>query len=585
MKPPADDILAPGAGESRADVRRTAEQPEYADALSQLRRVYSFLNMTNEAIARIRQPEPLFDEACRIAVEVGGFRMAWIGLADPESGQIRPVAHHGFEEGYLEKIFVSADGTSRQGLGPTGTAVRTGVVNICRDFATDPRMAPWRDEAMKRGYRSSGGFPLRIGDRVIGALTLYASETDFFDDELVDLFKTLADDISLAVDAMEKDRLRMIAEDELALRAQLLDAASDSILVYDEQGDLVYANEASWLTRGYSRVEFMSLNLRELTTPEYALLIQERLFLAERSGSAIFESEHLRKDGSVMPVEVHIRPINAGGRNLFLSAVRDTTERKKAERELSDYRDHLEELVDERTRPLQFLNEELESFGYSVSHDLRSPLRAIDGFAHMLLEDLGEGLDEDGRSSFEYIFKGVRRMDDIIDGLLRLSRSGSAELEVEQVDMSRLIAEVIGEAGTDMGERQVEFVVGDLPDAFCDKALVRQAFANLLSNALKFTRDSVPSIIEVEAEARGEEIVYSVRDNGTGFDPDQADRLFGLFQRLHSRELYEGTGVGLALVQRIARRHEGRVWAEGKPGEGATFCFAIPRTPRGISKA
>jgi PAS domain S-box-containing protein len=553
-----------------------ADNAEYLDALARLRRIYSFLNMTNEAIARIKEPLPLFEEACRIAVEVGGFRMAWIGLTDPETGQIKPVAHDGFEEGYLEKIFVSADESDSQGRGPTGTATRTGQINICRDFSTDPRMAPWREEALRRGYLSSGAFPLRIGDRVVGALTLYAAEKDFFTEEEVDLFKSLAENISLAIDAMEKEELRRVAEDELALRAQLLDAATDSIFVYDTDGNFIYANEACRRTRGYTRDELMAMNLHELATPECAALIDERESGAQGEGEAIFESTHLRKDGSVMEVEVHNRPIEAAGRTLFLSVARDITERKRVDRELSAYRDHLEDLVDERTRYLQYLNRELESFSYSVSHDLRGPIRAIDGFSHMLLEDYGEHLDDEGRQSFEYIFSSIKRIDETLDGLLRLARAGSQEIEFAEFDLGQLVAGVIEELKHDVGERDIEFRVGELDPASCDAALVRQVFSNLLANAVKFTRENDRAIIEVLADERDGERVYIVRDNGVGFEEEQAERMFGVFQRLHGSDRFEGSGVGLAIVQRIVIRHGGRIWAEGARGEGAAFYFTLP---------
>jgi len=563
---------------------RASDEPHMAnesgncagEALAHLRRVYSFLNMTNEAIARIKEPGRLFDEACRIAVEVGGFRMAWIGLVDEENGQIRPVVHRGFEDGYLEKIFVSADGSDRQGRGPTGTAARSGTINICEDFETDPRMTPWREEALQRGYLSSGAFPLRIGDRVVGALTLYAAEKDFFSDEEVGLFKSLAEDISHAIDAMEKDELRKLAEEELALRAALLDTATDSIFVVDGNGDLIYANEASSTTRGYSHDEFMSLNLRDITNPGHARLVDECLASAKKKGRKVFESAHVRKDGSVMEVEVHLRSIDTRGKGVFLSVARDITERKRVERELGDYREHLEELVDERTRHLQLLNDELESFSYSVSHDLRSPLRAIDGFSHMLLEDFGAGLTEDDRKAFDYIFSSVKRMDAIIEGLLGLARVGRSEMRTHSLDMNGLVESAIDEVMQEAGERRVEFVTGALPDASGDTVLIGQALINLLSNALKFTRNSDPAVIEVRGEVQDGENVYLVRDNGTGFDPAHAGRLFGVFQRLHNVEEYEGTGVGLALTKRIVLRHGGRVWAEGSPGDGATFYFTLP---------
>lgn len=552
------------------------EPLEAVDAIARLRRVYSFLNMTNEAIARIKAPEPLFDEACRIAVEVGGFRMAWIGLVDEETGQIKPVVHRGLEEGYLEKIVVSAHDSESQGRGPTGTAARTGTINICRDFETDPRMTPWREEALKRGYLSSGAFPLRIGERVVGALTLYSAQKDFFSEEEVGLFRSLAEDISHAIDAMEKEELRRLAEEELALRAALLDTATDSIFVVDVNGDFIYANEASSTTRGYSHEEFMSLNLREITTPEHARLIDERLAGARSKGRNVFESAHVRKDGSVMEVEVHIRSIDTLGHGVFLSVARDITERKRVERELGEYREHLEELVDERTRHLQLLNDELESFSYSVSHDLRSPLRAIDGFSRMLLEDVGPGLNEDDRKSFDYIFSSVKRMDAIIEGLLRFARVGRSEMTTHRLDMNVLVDAVVDELRSEAGDRSVEFVIRPLPGSSGDTVLMRQVFTNLLSNALKFTGRSDPAVIEVSGEVRDDENVYWIRDNGAGFDPSQTDRLFNVFQRLHNVQDYEGTGVGLALVKRIVLRHGGRVWAEGSPGEGATFYFTLP---------
>lgn len=556
--------------------REQAEAEGNRDALSRLRRVYSFLNMTNEAIARIGEPEPLFDEACRIAVEVGGFRMAWIGLVDEKTGQIKPVAHRGFEDGYLEKIFVSAHGSDQQGQGPTGTAARTGEINICKDFESDPRMTPWRGEAMKRGYCSSGAFPLRVGDRIVGVMTLYASEKDFFSDEEIALFKSLAENISMAIDAMEKERLHAIAEDELALRAELLDAATDSIFVHDADGNFIYVNEAGWNTRGYSREEFLSMNLRELATPKFSTLLADRMSQAERFGHAMCESAHICKDGSVIPVEVHIKAIEDRERVLFLSVVRDITERKKVEKELEEYREHLEELVEQRTLHLQALNRELESFSYSVSHDLRSPVRVIDMTSRMLLEDSGDRLDEEERKSFAVIFRNIERIDDIIEGLLRLARAGSRELQVSEVDVGAMAEDVIQELKPDLSGREVQFVVGELPSVSCDEVLMRQVFVNLISNAVKFTSDCGDAVIEVRGERIDEETVYAVSDNGIGFDPGQADRLFGVFQRLHGHERFGGTGVGLALVQRIIQRHGGRVWAEGATGEGATFYLALP---------
>ena len=196
--------------------------------------------------------------------------------------------------------------------------------------------------------------------------------------------------------------------------------------------------------------------------------------------------------------------------------------------------------------------------------------------SRMLLEDSGDRLDEEERKSFAVIFRNIERIDDIIEGLLRLARAGSRELQVSEVDVGAMAEDVIQELKPDLSGREVQFVVGELPSVSCDEVLMRQVFVNLISNAVKFTSDCGDAVIEVRGERIDEETVYAVSDNGIGFDPGQADRLFGVFQRLHGHERFGGTGVGLALVQRIIQRHGGRVWAEGATGEGATFYLALP---------
>jgi len=200
----------------------------------------------------------------------------------------------------------------------------------------------------------------------------------------------------------------------------------------------------------------------------------------------------------------------------------------------------------------------------------------IDMTSRMLLEDSGDRLDEEERKSFAVIFRNIERIDDIIEGLLRLARAGSRELQVSEVDVGAMAEDVIQELKPDLSGREVQFVVGELPSVSCDEVLMRQVFVNLISNAVKFTSDCGDAVIEVRGERIDEETVYAVSDNGIGFDPGQADRLFGVFQRLHGHERFGGTGVGLALVQRIIQRHGGRVWAEGATGEGATFYLALP---------
>ncbi|QXD16330.1 PAS domain S-box protein [Rhodocaloribacter litoris] len=236
----------------------------------------------------------------------------------------------------------------------------------------------------------------------------------------------------------------------------------------------------------------------------------------------------------------------------------------------------LEQRVRERTAQLEATNRELESFTYSVSHDLRAPLRSMDGFSRVLLERYREALPEEARRYLERIRANATRMGQLIDDLLRFSRLGRQPLERRRVDPASLVRDVWHELRPLAGDRNVVFRVGHLPPCQADPRLLRQVFANLLENALKFTRNREAAHIEVGAGLRDGTPVYYVRDNGAGFDMTYASKLFGVFQRLHRQEEYEGTGVGLAIVQRIVHRHGGHVWAEAAPDQGATFYFTLP---------
>jgi len=244
--------------------------------------------------------------------------------------------------------------------------------------------------------------------------------------------------------------------------------------------------------------------------------------------------------------------------------------------EVQRARSDLETQVVERTRALSETNAELEAFSYSVSHDLRAPLRAIHGFARILLEDHGTGLDPEAKRVLGVIDENTRRMGQLIDDLLSFSRLGRKELETARVDMAELVRGVVEEVRRHAGDRPLEITVGSLPPARGDRNMLRQAVTNLVDNAAKFTRKRAPGRIEVGHQDNGAEAVYYVKDNGAGFDPRYASKLFGVFQRLHRAEEFEGTGVGLAIVQRVVSRHGGRVWAEGKLDAGATFYFTLP---------
>lgn len=248
-------------------------------------------------------------------------------------------------------------------------------------------------------------------------------------------------------------------------------------------------------------------------------------------------------------------------------------ERIEKIRKLND----LNKKLQKQSEKLEDANQELEAFAYSVSHDLRVPLRAIDGFSRILVEDYEDKLDEEGIRLLNIVRENTAKMGHLIDDILLLSRASRQEMVLNEIDMAALARSVYDEFQTDVTDRDVEFTVGDIPNAYGDRAMLGQVFQNLIGNAIKFTRNKNPAIIEVGGEKEGKEIVYYVKDNGAGFDMKYINKLFGLFQRLHSPEEFEGTGVGLSIVQRVIRRHGGSVWGEGAVGEGATIYFTLPK--------
>ena len=248
-------------------------------------------------------------------------------------------------------------------------------------------------------------------------------------------------------------------------------------------------------------------------------------------------------------------------------------ERIEKIRKLND----LNKQLQKQSEKLEDANQELEAFAYSVSHDLRVPLRAIDGFSRILVEDYEDKLDEEGIRLLNIVRENTAKMGHLIDDILLLSRASRQEMLLNEIDMAALARSVYDEFQTDVTDRDVEFNVGDIPNAYGDRAMLGQVFQNLIGNAIKFTRNKNPAIIEVGGEKEGKEIVYYVKDNGAGFDMKYINKLFGLFQRLHSPEEFEGTGVGLSIVQRVIRRHGGSVWGEGAVGEGATIYFTLPK--------
>ena len=368
-----------------------------------------------------------------------------------------------------------------------------------------------------------------------------------------------------------EERLRVIVE-----------AAPNAMIMMGEDGRIAMMNAQIEKLFGYPRTELLGQAI-EMLVPERLRArhpgLRQGFFASPqaRPMGAGRDLHGLCKDGSEVAIEIGLNPITTAEGRFVLASIIDITPRRQTEEEIRRINTELETRVKDRTAQLETANQELEGFAYSVAHDLRAPLRAVGGFSQILVESYQDTLDEEGKRLLRVVRTEAERMGVLIDALLSFSRLGSQQIEVCDLDMTALARSSFEELTSPDAGRKTRLELQPLPPAQGEEALVRQVFVNLLSNAIKFTREREDATIEVGARSDSGQNVYYVKDNGVGFDDRYADKLFGVFQRLHTHSEFEGTGIGLALVHRIITRHGGRVWAESKLHEGATFYFTMPK--------
>ena len=388
---------------------------------------------------------------------------------------------------------------------------------------------------------------------------------------------------TIAQDITERERA-----EEINRRYSVIIVSSDDAIISKTLDGIVTSwNPGAERLFGYTEHETVGEPISMLIPPERADEESENMARLQR-GERVehFETTRVCKDGKNIDVSVSISPItDASGKIIGASKIaHDITTRKRAEEEIRQLNTGLEQRVNERTaqllertRQLEVAVKEIEAFSYTVSHDLRAPIRAMDGYSRILLEDYGEKVDEEGRRSLKFVRSEAKRMGNLVDDLLAFSRLSRQPMVSADVDMTALAKSVFDSLAALERDRELQLALRPLPAIQGELAMLRQVWVNLLGNAIKFTKGRKVARIEIGAENGAEEQIYYVKDNGAGFDMRFVGKLFGVFQRLHTDQEFPGTGVGLAIVQRIITRHSGRAWAEGKVNEGATIYFAIPK--------
>ncbi|VVB89398.1 Methanogenesis regulatory histidine kinase FilI [uncultured archaeon] len=545
------------------------------DALRRTNRALKALSNCEQAVMHAENEFQMLQEICRIIVDVGGYRMAWAGIAEEDENKtVRPITFAGVEDGYIETLKITWADTER-GQGPTGTAIRTGKPSFCRNMLTDPNFTQWRSEALKRGYRSSAVFPFINDGKSFGAVSIYATESDAFDEEETKLLTALADELTFGIVVLKEREERRRAQEKIYASASyarnLIEVSLDPLVTISPDGKITDVNIATEQVTGFSREKLIGKDFSNyFTEPDKARAGYKKVL--EKGLVRDYPLAIRHKSGKVTDVlyNASVYKNEAGEVQGVFAAARDITERKKTE-----------ELQHENIR-LEAANKAKSEFLASMSHELRTPLNAIIGFSDIMRLKIGGNLNEEQQHFVENISLSGKFLLALINDILDLSKIEAGKIELELEKMS--VPETIKETFTLMKEKAIKHNV-ELKTEFdpeaefieADKQRVKQVLFNLFNNAVKFSKPE-GGTVTMTTKKEGDMAKFSVIDTGIGIREENVGKLFKKFEQLEPgiNKKYGGTGLGLAITKQLVELHGGKIWVESKFGEGSTFTFILP---------
>lgn len=598
---PIRDAVGNIVGISRISRDITAQR-ENEHEIARLGRLYAALSQINQAIVWEKTRPALLQKVCDVLVEFGEFSMAWIGMANPASQRMLPLAISGDDQGYVQQLEIYVDDRP-EGRGPTGTAYREGRTVVCADTLAESMTRPWREAMERSGFRASAAIPIHEGGTVCGTLNVYSNEPTFFGEREVALLEEAAGDLSFAIDNLNHELERKRAE--MALREAegrfhtLFDSAPVGVLVCDPHtGTFTEFNDQAAIQLGYTRDAFSGLGVSDIEAGESPDRIRAGFDVLVREGGGNYEARHKTRYGELRDVLVTARLIKLAGRKLLQYVFLDITERKRSESLLRELNETLEARVADRTRELQDAlvradaSDRLKSaFLATMSHELRTPLNSIIGFTGILLQGLPGAINDEQRKQLGMVLGSARHLLALINDVLDISKIEAGQLEVrtEPFDLQASIRQVM-ESLRPIALRQcLEFGLNIDPRLGVmnsDRRRVEQILLNLLGNAIKFTeRGSVTlSAVRIDRLPTGVDgmaspaVLLTVTDTGPGIRSEDLPSLFQPFRQLDSglTRSHEGTGLGLAICARLTGMLGGTISVESTVREGSSFKVALP---------